>query len=84
MIHDLLTETLGRIVYVTCPIWSLFYFAWHRDWMALLVGLVWAAPLFVVGIPLHGFWFAVNGHSILRERCIVATSPSTGADSRLK
>lgn len=48
--RDLLTETLGRLVYVTCPLWLVVYLVWRRDWEGV----------FVAGVVLHGFWFGRN------------------------
>lgn len=66
--RDLLTETLGRLVYVTCPLWLVPYFAWRRDWEGVLVAVVWMVPVFVVGVVIHGFWFVYNSIEGLRMK----------------
>lgn len=54
--RDLLTETLGRLVYVTAPIWWIAYLAWRREWQGALAAVVWMVPLFVLGAVVHTTW----------------------------
>ncbi len=49
-----------RLLLITAPLWAPFYFIYQRDWLMVLVSLVYAPILFPVGILLHGSCFISN------------------------